>query len=722
MKKIMIFCIIFTLTLFVFACNGTTTQSNRTTSSTTQTTNLTNQTPTTGLSTSQGSTTISTTTITQSTMPIISDHQALVVFYPLGGEIDADGGMVSSPLGKLINKGELAPNYDAIREGYTFDGWYTSQDEGVTLIESWDFAQPIDNSLNLYAKWIINRYTITYVIPPENYNPITDTIIFPGETVDFVALGRYHSLMVSSLGRIFSWGFNRYGQLGNSENIDRDNPTHITGFFDLDSEDYIIQLSLGAYHSAALSNEGKIFLWGYNEKGQLGTGYINNYTTPIDITQRFNLQPEEKIIKVKTGDYNTAAITSLGRLFIWGSSSNSLLADGMTWDRATPYDITSEFNLETNEKIVSVEFGSSHVIALTSSGRVFAWGSNFYGQLGDGTNLKKDYPFEITASFSLTGTDEVTDVYAGSNHSAVLTADGRVFTFGYNLNGQLGDDTITDKNSPVEITSNFNLNPEDQIISLSFGQYHSSALSLQGMLYFWGDNTFGQLGNNTTVNEKKPLNITDQFSLEIEEKILQVDLGDNHSAVVTSLGNTYFFGINEFGQLGNGSNDDSLIPVSPNIAPTEAIIQEYDYLETISFYSVPSRPGDSFDAWYLNSIFTEMFSDNLMPSQDLILFARYDSYAYFAYNQDDYLNPGDQVGYYIYLTRTATIIAYTLGDLDTKGELRDSEENVILFDDDSGEDLNFYIEYTLEPGTYYIYVEGYDDDEWGEYQIIIIVQ
>ena len=227
-------------------------------------------------------------------------------------------------------------------------------------------------------------------------------------------------------------------------------------------------LSLGLYHSSAITSTGEVFTWGSNSYGQLGDGTKTEKIVKTEITSQFNLLVGEKVEMLNLGFYHSSAITSIGRTFIWGSNGYGQLGDGTTKDKLLPTEITSQFDLEDDEKVSGISLGYSHSSAITSKGRVFTWGSNANGQLGDGTTTNRLVPTEITSQFNLVGEEKINKLNMGSNHSSAITSLGRVFLWGYNKYGQLGDGTITNRLVPTDITNQFYLNTEEKIVKLSF--------------------------------------------------------------------------------------------------------------------------------------------------------------------------------------------------------------------------------------------------------------
>jgi uncharacterized repeat protein (TIGR02543 family) len=508
------------------------------------------------------------------------------------------------------------------KEGYTFAGWYI--DEGLTTPYTFTTMPAYD--LTLYAKWIINQYTIKYYTYDslDNYDPVNDIPLYAGETITQVSLGWSHSSALTSEGRIFTWGNNDYGQLGDGTTTNRTTPTEITSQFNLHAGESIIQVSLGIFHSSAITSEGRIFTWGNNGYGQLGDGTTNNNrTTPTEITSQFNLPAGESIIIVSLSFDHSSALTSEGRIFTWGNNFYGQLGDGTTTNRTTPTEITSQFNLYAGETIIQVSLGYSDSSALTSQGRIFTWGINNSGQLGDGTTTNRTTPTEITSQFNLHAGESIIQASLGWGHSSALTSEGRIFTWGNNFYGQLGAGTTTNRNTPTEITSHFNIHTGETIIQVSLGIFHSSAITSEGRIFTWGYNGFGQLGDGTTTDRAIPTEITSQFNLHIGETIMQVLFKSYHSSALSSEGRILMWGNNGYGQLGDGTYYSRLTPVMVSFIYSYSSDTEiYDYNEPINGY-LPTRDGYTFDGWYCVETNTTLYSFETMPAKDIILYGRW---------------------------------------------------------------------------------------------------
>ena len=516
-------------------------------------------------------------------------------------------------------------NYETTSKvGYTFDGWY--EDNGTYSIAFNETNIP-NRDVILYAKWVTNEYEFTYKTYID-FDPLETIPLFEGETIKSISLGLHHSSALTSIGRLFMWGLNYYGQLGDGTTINKLIPIDITSQFNLINGEMIVSASLGDTHSSVFTSTGRMFTWGYNPSGQLGDGTTIGKLIPIDITSQFNLTNGETIKSASLNDHNSSALTSTGRLFTWGYNNRGQLGDGTTVDKLRPGDITAQFNLPSEETIVSVSLGDSHSSALTSTGRLFTWGYNYSGQLGDGTTIGKLIPIDITSQFNLTNGETIKSVSLGDFHSSVFTSTGRLFTWGDNNSGQLGDGTIFRKSTPVNITTQFNLINGETIVSVSLGDFHSSALTSTGRLFTWGYNNSGQLGDGTTVDKLRPGDITAQFNLPSGETIVSTSLGCYHSSALTSTGRLFTWGYNSFSQLGDGTTINQL---NPELIQFKSIFSThkmmFDYQESI-MESTPTMEHYIFDGWYLDNALSIPLITTLMPSEDLIVFANWDPIMY----------------------------------------------------------------------------------------------
>jgi len=228
----------------------------------------------------------------------------------------------------------------------------------------------------------------------------------------------------------------------------------------------------------------------------------------------------------------------IGSLWSFGSNGYGQLGDGSTATRLLPTPLA-------NPTAIALAAGEGHSVALRADGRVFAWGRGASGQLGQGTTSDSLTPLEVS------GLTNVAAIASGKDHVLVLLSDGTVKAFGSNSRGQLGDGSTTDRTSPVAVSGVTN------IVAIAAGRDHSLAVKNDGTLHVWGANDVGQLGDGTTTDRTSPT----QVSSFTDAAAVFSGSAANHSLVLKSDGTAWAFGRNAEGQLGDGTASDRTSPV-----------------------------------------------------------------------------------------------------------------------------------------------------------------
>jgi alpha-tubulin suppressor-like RCC1 family protein len=338
------------------------------------------------------------------------------------------------------------------------------------------------------------------------------------------------ALLLTS-GGIRCWGLNGGGQLGNGAFDDSASPSDVAGL-----AAGSIAIAVGGGHACALSRSGKVICWGRNDQGQLGNGTQKDQSTPAEVAGL-----PEAIVAITAGKEHTCALTARGGVKCWGSNEFGQLGDEGAALSSKPVDVRG-----LSEGTAAISAGAAHTCALGRNGGMKCWGSNRYGQLGDGSLTDRSAPADV---FGLSA--GVNAVSAGGYHTCAIVSGWKLLCWGWNAFGQLGDSTPTDRNAPVDVhwlagTAAY----------VSAGADFTCAIMRAGNLRCWGNNEFGQLGDGTTTVHHTPVDV-----IGLKYKVLLLAAGYYSTCAVTEDGRMKCWGNNLYGQLGNGGAVNSSVPV-----------------------------------------------------------------------------------------------------------------------------------------------------------------
>jgi hypothetical protein len=334
-------------------------------------------------------------------------------------------------------------------------------------------------------------------------------------------------------GTAWAWGRNTYGQLGDGTTTTSNIPVQVLNLTGVTAVDG------GEYHSLALKSDGTVWAWGENGYGQLGTGNLHDESTPVKVINLSN------VTVIAGGKSHSLAVKSDGTAWAWGYNAYGQLGNGtISGGTSTPGQVSNLSGVK------AVGGGEDHGLALTSDNTVWAWGKNWFGQLGDGTTENRNTPVQVT---SLSG---VTAIAAGGAHSLALKSNGTVWAWGNGTYGQLGNGSDTGSTTPVQVS---NLS---SIKAVACGKNHNLAIKSDGTIWVWGYNKYGQLGDGTTDTQYTPIQISGLGSVRA------IAGGEYHSLAANTVGAAFSWGHNIFGQLGDGTTDEKHTPVQVNGLPS----------------------------------------------------------------------------------------------------------------------------------------------------------
>lgn len=299
-----------------------------------------------------------------------------------------------------------------------------------------------------------------------------------------ISAGAQHTCAVTTAGGVKCWGYNQVGTLGDGSLIGRNSPVSVSG---LDSG--VTSVATGESHSCAVTTAGEVKCWGNNNSGQLGDGTTVNRLTPVSVSGL-----STGVTSVAAGGSHTCAVTTGGAAKCWGSNYYGHLGDGSTSQRLTPVSVSG-----LGSGVASVVTGAQgHTCAVTTTGAVKCWGYNYYGQLGDGTTVNRSTPVSVSGLGS-----GVASATLGNYHTCAVTTGGAGKCWGSNNYGQLGDGSTSQRLMPVSVSG-----LDSGVASVSAGGYVTCAVTAAGAAKCWGYNANGYLGDGSTTNRTAPVAVS----------------------------------------------------------------------------------------------------------------------------------------------------------------------------------------------------------------------
>ena len=346
-----------------------------------------------------------------------------------------------------------------------------------------------------------------------------------------ISAGELHSCGIRTTGRLYCWGDNASGQLGDgSKGGTADIPVQVAG----NRTDWKA-VSTGSLHTCALRTSGRLFCWGSSSAGRLGTGG-GDVSVPTQVAGN-----RTDWMAPTAGQEHTCALRSSRRLFCWGYNAYGQLGDGTEEDRATPRQVKGGW---TNWTQVSA--GVSHTCARRATGRAYCWGAGGDGQIGDGGESNRTAPTQVAGNRT-----DWASMAAGYYHSCGRRTTGRLFCWGDNPSGQLGIGTTGDQRlTPAQVAGS-----RTDWVAVSTSVEHTCARRSSGRLFCWGNNNDGQVGNGFKIDAGSPTQVS---GMSTEWR--GVSAGGTHTCAVTSGLRAYCWGRNLNGQLGDDSATERLTP------------------------------------------------------------------------------------------------------------------------------------------------------------------
>ncbi|CAI5743899.1 unnamed protein product [Peronospora destructor] len=347
------------------------------------------------------------------------------------------------------------------------------------------------------------------------------------EEIVAVSCGSRHTMALTANGAVYSWGWGSMGQLGHGDLKSINVPRKIS-FFE-EKELVIDYISCGGCHSAAVSNDGTLYMWGETHWGQLGLPKefeASHESLPV----KCSILPEgcrdgEHVVKISCGGTHTAALTNLGRVFVWGRGDSGQLGIGSAWLNDTEDECLMRvsrphlLNGFNGEKVVQVACGAFHTAAVTEQGHIYIWGKEDYGMLGVGQTSDQQTPKRIEFFDNI----PALRVSCGGWHTVVVAKSGECYAFGRGEYGRLGLGDAKSRTRPHLVKAL----QGKRVIQAACGGSHTLFVTSDGTAYVSGRADHGRLG----LTDMKPLAIPTRLDL-VHIPVRQVSAGGAHSVAI----------------------------------------------------------------------------------------------------------------------------------------------------------------------------------------------
>ena len=312
----------------------------------------------------------------------------------------------------------------------------------------------------------------------------------------------FHSIGVRRNGTAWAWGCNNRGQLGTNSTTTTSSPVSVVGGF----TDWC-QVSGAAEHSVGVRQNGTAWAWGCNSFGQLGDNTIVSKSSPVSVVGGFT-----DWCQLSAGEVHNLGVRQNGTAWAWGSGAFGRLGDSVCTSKSSPVSVFGAFT-----DWCQVSAGYSHSLGVRQNGTAWGWGANCCGQIGNNSTANNASPVSVVGGFT-----DWCQLSAGRCHSLGVRQNGSAWAWGNGLAGRLGDDTAVSKSSPVSVVGGFT----DWCL-VDAGRCYSLGVRTNGTAWAWGDNNNGQLGDNTITSRSSPVSVVGGFTDWIE-----ISAGTCHSLAI----------------------------------------------------------------------------------------------------------------------------------------------------------------------------------------------
>jgi alpha-tubulin suppressor-like RCC1 family protein len=383
-----------------------------------------------------------------------------------------------------------------------------------------------------------------------------------GTGVAAIAAGNAHTCALTTAGAIYCWGENAVGELGNNSTTQSNVPAEVVGVGGIGFLSGATALAAGGYvesHTCALTTGGAVACWGSNSSGQLGNNSTTDSHVPVRVVGVGGTGFLSGVMAIAGGNEQTCAVTAAGAAYCWGGIYGDI-GNNSTESSNVPFQVVGVGGTGFLSRVTVVAAGAEHICAATSDGSVYCWGNNFTGQLGNNstTTTESNVPVQVLGVGATGVLSGVAAIAAGVDHTCALTTTGTVYCWGNNSGSQLGNNSTIQSNVPVQVLGVGGIGLLSGIAAISAGADYNCALTTDGAVYCWGDN---KIGINSTESSNVPVQVVGVGGTGLLSGVTAITAGGSHTCALTTEGAIDCWGNNTDGQLGINSTTLSAVPV-----------------------------------------------------------------------------------------------------------------------------------------------------------------
>ncbi|WP_440993745.1 RCC1 domain-containing protein [Cysteiniphilum litorale] len=398
--------------------------------------------------------------------------------------------------------------------------------------------------VHIAESMVVGEYELTIVPNTATTVPLSEAVVIKAlqvinEQFQQISAGLVGTCALNSVGQAYCWGRDTYGFIGDgTPEQDKYQPTPVK------MPDSVVFTAIESNwdFSCALGSDNNAYCWGRNDYGQLGDGSTTSKYQPTLVKMPTGVN----FTAVSLGGSYACALGDDNNAYCWGYNRSGQLGDGSIANKYQPTLVKMPIGVS----FTAMSLGYAHACALGNDNNAYCWGSNGTGQLGNGSTAARAQPILVTKPNGVS----FTAISVGSYHACALGGDNNAYCWGRNNSGELGDGSTFDKYQPTLVKK-----PNGVSFTAVFpGGAHTCALGDDNNAYCWGSSDYGRLGNGSGANKFQPILV----KMPTGVSFTTMSVGSAHACALGDDNHAYCWGWNDFGQLGNGTNNSSSIPVA----------------------------------------------------------------------------------------------------------------------------------------------------------------